>query len=96
MSELINEKYTEVYELLSPATWNEDLQKWDYSAVPEKDRIFADARGCKVSRDVMAKLHAWFPDRPDDEHANKPIYSSNDLNQFLRFALAQNFKKPLI
>ena len=96
MSDLINEKYKEVYDLLSPAFWNEQLQKWDYSAIPEKDRIFADAAGGKVSREVMAKLHQWFPDRPEDEHANKPIYSANDLNQFIRFALAQNYKKSLI
>ena len=96
MSEAINEKYKEVYELLSPAFWNEEKQKWDYSNVPEKDRIFAEASGCKVNREVMAKLNHWFPNRAEDEHANKPIYSKNELNQFLRFALAQNYKKQLI
>jgi len=55
-------------------------------------RIKLDAADFKVSVEVMTKLHEWFPER-DDVHCNEKKYSYNEMNQMVRAAIAQNYKR---
>ena len=81
-------------EILSPAEWNEELQKWEYDHVGEKEKLMGEAQGLRVSREVMLKLLTWFPDR-EDEHSCKPIYTHREMNRSIRAAIAQNYKKMI-
>ncbi len=87
------------YDLISPAIFNEQTQKWEYGHIDGKTRLSGDAMTCGVSRKVMEEIEYFvskaFPVR-DDEHSNKPIYSSRQVNQMIRFAVAQNCKKILV
>lgn len=60
--------------------------------IPEAQRIAGEAQGCKVSRETMKKLYQMFPDR-DDKYSNKKLYTSRQMNQAIRSAIAQNYRK---
>lgn len=86
------EIYKSENEITSRAIWDEDLQKWSYNLIDEKMKISGDAQGLRVSREVMTELYKWFPDR-NDEASNRPIYTARELNQRIRSAIAQNYKR---
>ncbi len=92
MTKLESITYKAENEIVSPSEWNEELQKWDYIHIPEKDRLAGEAQGLRISRELMAKLYKMFPDR-DDERSNKPIYTHREMNKTIRAAIAQNYRK---
>lgn len=84
--------YKDEYQILSPTLWDEGKQEWTYDHIPEAQRVAGDAQGCKVSRETMKKLYQMFPDR-NDKYSNKKLYTSRQMNQAIRSAIAQNYRK---
>ncbi len=84
------------YNIISPAIFDWWTQEWRYEHINEKTRISGDAMKCGVRYGVMKRIeeevNIMFPHK-DDEYSNKKIYTANQVNQMIRFAVVQNCKK---